>query len=915
MISEPILCKPLVGRVTELEHLLARRRAAAAGKGGMALIAGEPGIGKSRLVRELRERSGGGGGVRIAAAACREFAQRPFGPALEVLAQLEPAAASAVAASAGASQSEYTAALVDAFAELGARRTTLILFEDLHWADVDLLRLLTLLVEQAGRRRLLFVGTYRDQEIVPEHPLYAAFGRLLRDPALSLVRLGPLPASAMSELLRKALAGRAILPSGVVNEVRRRSDGNALFAEELLRHAVDSFTAGEELALATLPHSLQAVVRERVGRCAPWEREVLSRASVFGRRFRVELLSAIFEEAPERYVAALKRLCDLQLIDALEGDGSEFAFRHALTRDVVYGELLPAEAQPLHRRIAEAIEARPDAARYSESLAHHFWEAGELTRSAPYCAAAGAAATRVNAHEDAAIWYERTARAFGEASREGARALLDAGRSLVYADAVDRAFPLYERAAAFFLQSGEIDEFVRSRVLLTGPLYDSARPDEAIALLEETCALADGRATRAVRDRLFVRLGLLYAHKPRIEEGLRCVAAIDAAGLDPESVLTAEYYCLKARLHAARAERAEWRAASEIGVATYARLQPLSDDCRVASSNAASQALAVGELELARSLQSRSLAIAEQLKTGAGYERAMLAEIEVQAGNLSLAGELLALVPPQGRFNARVAFASAQAMLFALTGDDGLASAIDLSLIDEAARGGHVGSLVQLAGPFSFGLERLGRTREATALLTRACEAIDRAYDLRMPLGVMAVLRPALAGRLRPLLAEAAEAPQDGVNRALLAFVDAAAAHARHDEPAARHDGHLAAERFAALGWPWLQARALELTGDLPSARALQRRIGALGESRRIEHAGRAGPRPAKRSGLLTERERELAQLIAAGKGNRAAAEALSISEKAVEKYLTSIYAKLGLSSRAQLAAYIASGRAAAAST
>src|SRR6202042_2142734 len=236
---------------------------------------------------------------------------------------------------------------------------------------------------------------------------------------------------------------------------------------------------------------------------------------------------------------------------------------------------------------------------------------------------------------------------------------------------------------------------------------DSARPDEAIALLEGTCALADGRASQSVRDRLFIRLGLLYAYKPRIEEGMRCVAAIEPGTLDANSVLSAEYYCLKARLHALSGERAEWRDAMERGIAVFARLHPLSDDYRIALSNAAAQALALGDVELARTWRARSASMAEGLKTGGDYERALLAEIEIQGGNLEAARELLATVAPQRRFNVRVACVGAQAMLAALTGDDGLAASIDLGMIEEAAGGGHTASLVQLAGPFALGLERL----------------------------------------------------------------------------------------------------------------------------------------------------------------------------------------------------------------
>ena len=909
MISQPILCKPLVGRTAELEHLLARRRAAGAGKGGLALVAGEPGIGKSRLLREFRERSTGGS-VRVAVAACREFAQRPLGPALEALAQLDSAAAAA-AGKAGASQSEHTEALIHAFDQLGTKRTTAIVLEDLHWADVDLLRTLALLAERAGRQRLLFIGTYRDNEIRPAHPLYASFGRLLRDPGTSLVRLQPLEAREMNELLREALSGYDALSAKTLDEVRRRSDGNALFAEELLRHAVDGVAAGDDPRIVPLPHSLQAVVRERLSRCDAWEREVLSRAALFGRRFYVDLLAEIFADEPARYVAALKHLQEMQLIDAFEGDGMEYAFRHALTRDVIYGELLSSEAQPLHLRIAEAMSARADAPRYVESLAHHFWEAGALARSAPYCEGAGDAAVGVHAYEDAAIWYERAARAYGEGSTDAARVLVSAGQSLVLADAPARALPLYERAAQIFLREGNVDEFVRSRAMAAGPLYDSARPDESIALLEDTRAIADGRASQPIRDRLLVRLGLAYAFKPDVERGVRCIEAIDPANVNASASLAAEYYYLKARMHALRGERAAWHEAMEAGLARNAERKPLSDDSRIALSNATIEALALGEMQLARAYQRRALGVARALKSGIDFEETILAHVELLAGELEPARKRLKTSAPPVRFSGRIYYLGALTLLAALTGDDALAGSIDADAIEQAAGGGRAASLVQLAGPFAFGLDRLGRTREARALLERACGTIDYVYDMSLTVGVTALVAPRLAERLRPLVAAAAEPPEDRPHHALLALIDASVARERDDTPAAAERGAEAARRFDEIGWPWLCARAFELAGETARALEIHRRIGAFGEVRRMEQAGLAGAKTPKRGGsVLTDRERELALLIAGGKGNRAAAEALSITEKAVEKYLTSIYAKLGMTSRAQLAAYIAAGRA-----
>jgi DNA-binding CsgD family transcriptional regulator len=407
-----------------------------------------------------------------------------------------------------------------------------------------------------------------------------------------------------------------------------------------------------------------------------------------------------------------------------------------------------------------------------------------------------------------------------------------------------------------------------------------------------------------VRDRLVVRLGLLYVFKPDVERALGCVRAIDAARLDPDSPLAAEYHFLRARIHALRAELGAWHDAVERGLANYEKRRSSSDDFRIALSNASAEASALGDLALARALN-----LAERLKSGIDYERAMAAGVELLAGDLERARALLNGIAPVGRFSGRIVCVGAQTLLAALSGDEALASYIDLSMIRSAERGGQHSALAQLAGRFALGLDQLGRAGEARELLTRACASIVTVYDMNLPIGIMAMLQPKLALRLRPLVAAAAEPAEDRANRALLALIDAASARDNGDADAAATYGAEAAQRYAELGWPWLSARAHELAGNMARALEIQRRIGAYGEVRRLERAGLADPKPDKPGGALTARERELALLIAEGKGNRAAAEALSITEKAVEKYLTSIYAKLGMTSRAQLAAYIAAGR------
>ncbi|MBC5799919.1 MAG: AAA family ATPase [Candidatus Eremiobacteraeota bacterium] len=492
MVSERVVCPSFVGRIPELDHLLARRRLAADGFGGGVFVSGEAGIGKSRLLREFRARMTPAW-TQLAGAACREFAQRPLEPLATILARLEPNERNPVGSKA-LSKSEQFDAIVATMARLAQRRVTAVLIEDLHWADIELVATLAELVQRSATQRMLFVITCRDNEISASHPLYVAIGKLLREPALSRLALEPLVGNELERFLSAALAQRAPLLPQTLVDIRRRCGGNPLFAEELLRHAVDHRRTGGTAAGRSLPHSLQAVVRERLNRCSPEERTFLGAAAIFGRRFRIDVLAETLGFSLDEHAEALRRLRGLQLIERIEGSAFGYAFRHALTRDVVYAEMPPTQTRPLHLRIAEAIERRADAQAYPEDLAHNFWEAGELARSAPYCERAGdAARDEVHAYEDAVGWFERAALAFGDESPDRGRVLAKASEVLIRCDELERALDLHQRAFEALRRAGDREGAVNARIITMGAVANGGRVDDAIALGESTLAfLASG---------------------------------------------------------------------------------------------------------------------------------------------------------------------------------------------------------------------------------------------------------------------------------------------------------------------------------------------------------------------------------------------------------------------------------------
>ena len=907
MVSEPVLCRSFVGRVAELDHLVARRRAAAAGRGGTVLIAGEAGVGKSRLLREFR-RSLPRRTTRIAGAACREFAQRPLGPWLDVLAALDPRAAAALTSHAFASKDEQMAALVETFERLAARSTTIVFLEDLHWADPDIVQVLLVLTERAVDQRMLFVGTYRDDEMIAGHPTFPLVGRVLRERSTSLVKLTAFDEREMTQLLRDALAPEPQLPADVLRDVRRRADGNALFGEELLRHAVDRFRYGDEAYKEPLPLSLDAIIRERLKHCEREERDLLMRASLFGRTFDIDVLADAFGVPLERCRPALVRLAALQLVAPTGPQESEYRFRHALTRDVIYGEIPQNELPMLHERLAEAIMARGAADQHVEWLAYHYRLAGDRERAAPFGMAAGNAARAVHAYEDAAAWYERAAEDFA-AGADSAGALVQAGLMHVFCSDIDGALLLYERAAAAYERAGRCDDAIVARVMAAGALHNNGRADDSIALLEETKARLGARAERTVRERLNVRLGLSYAFARRTDEAWAAVQEIGGETLDASSALAAEAHFLRGALHAQRAEPERWRIHLDRGLEIFERIGALPDNVRVALGNGATQALALGESSLARAYQTRALELARKLNSGVAYESFVLAEMELRRGHVDAARALVRADFGPTKLTERVERAVVAVALATLCGDDDLDKLVETALLEEALEGGHDTAAVRLSAAYAAACEAIGRRSEADRLLRRAAGMIATAYDMTLPLATIARLRPNLVANLKPLVERAARRAADRVNQALLSLVEAALAREAGDADARLSAGRQAARRFAELDWRVLEAQAYEIAGDETAAREAYRSIGAHAELRRLERDPAGGAAVARSQSALTPRERELVRIVAEGKSNRAAAVALSVSEKAIEKHLTSIYAKLGMTSRAQLAAYVASRR------
>jgi DNA-binding CsgD family transcriptional regulator/tetratricopeptide (TPR) repeat protein len=426
--APPAQAPLFVGRDEELSRLHDALRRAAAGRPGMMLVAGEAGVGKSRLVSRFAEQARRAGTlVAEAGAAPLTGGALPYAPLLQALRALadehEPTAlggrgaelAGLVAELAGdrpageqawppeAGRGRLFDRLRAAFGVLGQAAVMLLVLEDLHWADSATLDVLAFVLRTLRGARLLVVGTYRADD--PGELLAGWLAETRRLPDVSWLEL---PRFTREELAAQ-LAGLHGGPvdGRVVAEVFDRSQGNPFFAEQL-------FTAGGGTAPRRLPGLLRDVLLARVRQLSPVGQRLSAVAAVSGRRVRHDWLVAVADEPDDELAGALREAVGfglLQISPAEQAGQEAYEFRHALLQEAVYGDLLPAQRAGLHGAYAStlAVESagQPAAQEFTAEVAEHWYRAGQPAEALAWTVRAADRAERVYAYREAARHCER----------------------------------------------------------------------------------------------------------------------------------------------------------------------------------------------------------------------------------------------------------------------------------------------------------------------------------------------------------------------------------------------------------------------------------------------------------------------------------------------------------------------------
>ncbi|MBV9793587.1 MAG: AAA family ATPase [Actinobacteria bacterium] len=566
-MSVSVVSPVFIGRREELASLTTLMKQAQSGEPAFALVGGEAGVGKTRLVRELAGQAAGAGflvltgqcvelgaeGLPLAplvdalrtlnrAMAPDELAE-VLGPAGAGLARLLPElaadAAPVIAGSAPAwadlQKGQLLEMVLGLLSRLSARQPVLFGVEDLHWADQSTLDLIAFLVRSMRDSRVLLLATYRSDELHRRHPLRPLLTSWERMRSAGHLELRRFDRDEVTAQLA-AILGTDPAPDAV-DAIFDRSGGNAYLVEELAGAAL----SGDP---ADLSPSLRDVLLSRVDALSPDSQRLLRTASVAGRAVPDRLLAEVAGIGETEFFAGLREAVENHLLEVDPG-GLGYSFRHALTRDAVYEDMLPGERVRLHAAYADALERDPglaaDEAALPSALAYHWYAALDLPRALP---AAIDAATRAMASYAAA-----------EALRHLERAQEIWPR---VADAAERTgldqVELSARAAEAALRSGAID---RSKSLLAGALAelpadadpvrrallldryaliqrDAGQTAEAVTSLEQALELLpDGQASQARAVVLASLAGLLMrasAMERSAAVAERAVVAAQAAG-------------------------------------------------------------------------------------------------------------------------------------------------------------------------------------------------------------------------------------------------------------------------------------------------------------------------------------------------------------------------------------------------
>ena len=453
----------LLGREQERLPLWAALERTRAGDPSLAVVLGEAGIGKSRLVRDLQDRARAAGVLTLSGDCLQlDGGEVPYAPIAAALRGLPAAMVGDLRAAlprrawtelvrafpalsggddeldASAAADRFSQARLFEFLLALLRRVShaapvLIVVEDIHWIDASTRDVIRFLVHNLSTERVAIVLTYRDDEVPTDHPVPRFLAELLRSNRVESVCLGALSADAIAEQVREIVGDEAV--PGLVEEIYARCGGNPFLAEELLA----ARDAGEQQG--EVPSTLRDALLLRLGRLGAAGLPVLRGAAALRRPASSGLLAAV-AGADDRTVSAVLRAA-IQHHILVKLPAETFGFRHDLVRQVIYDDLLPAERLDVHARIAEGLAAEDSDAAFAE-MAFHWRIAGRAPEALVASIRAALAAEAASAFAEARGHLEHVLELWGRA--DGVPLPLDRQEVIEHAARLARYCGDYPRA-------------------------------------------------------------------------------------------------------------------------------------------------------------------------------------------------------------------------------------------------------------------------------------------------------------------------------------------------------------------------------------------------------------------------------------------------------------------------------------